>query len=92
MFSWPISSPFAILHVDLWSPGYMTDQHGYIALMNTMCDMIQFVVVVPVLDETSATLASYFMQHVFLKFGICHLIVIDDVTPLRELLLICAKL
>ena len=83
MFSWPISSPFAILHVDLWSPGHMTDQHGYLALMKTMCDMTQFVVVVPVPDETSATLASYFMQHVLLKFGMCHLVVIDDGTPFK---------
>ena len=62
----------------------MTDQHGYIALMNTMCDMDQFVVVVPVPDKTSASLASYLMQHVLLKFGMCHLVVIDDGTPFME--------
>ena len=62
----------------------MTDQHGYIALMNTMCDMDQFVVVVPVPDKTSASLASYFMQHVLLKFGMCHLVVIDYGTPFME--------
>ena len=62
----------------------MTDQHGYLALMNTMCDMTRFVVVVPVPDETSATLASYFMQHVLLKFGMCHLVVIDDDTPFKK--------
>ena len=83
MFSWPISSPFAIRHVDLWSPGYMTDQNSYIALMNTMCDMTQFVVVVPVPDETSTTLASYFMQHVLLKFEMCYLVVIDDGNPFK---------
>ena len=49
MFSWPISSPFTIFHVDLWSPGHMADHN--IALMNTMCEMTQFVVVVPVPDE-----------------------------------------
>ena len=61
MFSWPISSPFAILHVDLWSSGHMTDQNGFIALMNTMCDMIQIVGVVPVPDETSATFTRHFI-------------------------------
>ena len=61
----------------------MTDQHGYLSLMNTMCDMTQFVVVVPIPDETSATLASHFKQHVLLKFGICHLVVIDDGTPFK---------
>ena len=70
----------------------MTDQHGYITLMNTMCDMTQFVVVLPVPDETSATLASHFMKHVLLKFWIRHLVEIDDGTPLRELLLLCTKL
>ena len=48
-----------------------------------MCDMTQFVVVVPVPDETSATLASHFMQNVLLKFGMCHLVVIDDGTPYK---------
>ena len=83
MFSWPISSLFAILHVNLWSPGYMTDHNGYIALMNIMCDMDQFIVVVPVPDENSATLARHFMQHVLLKFGMHHLVVIDNGTPFK---------
>jgi len=38
-FSLPISSPFAILLVDLWMPGYYTNSNGNTALMNTMCDM-----------------------------------------------------
>ena len=59
-------------------PGHYTDSNGYIALMNVMCDMIQFVVFVPVPDKSSATLASYFMQHVLLKFGLCHLVVLDN--------------
>ena len=49
-----------------------------------MCDIIQFVVVVPVLDESSATLASHFMQHVLMKFGLCHLVMLDDGTLLKE--------
>ena len=83
MFSCPLRSPFSILHVDLWSPGHMTDHNGYIVLMNIMCDMTQFIVVFPVPDETSTTLASHFMQHVLLKFGMCHLVVIDDGTPFK---------
>ena len=75
MFSCPVSSPFAILHADLWVPGHFTDNDGDADLMNVMCDMTKFVVVVPVPDETSATLAEYFMQHVLLKFGICHLLI-----------------
>ena len=83
MFSWPVSYPFTILHVDLWMPGNHTDRNGYIVLMNTMCDMIQFVVVVSVPNESSTTLASFFMQHVLMKFVICHLVVLDDGSPFK---------
>ena len=39
MFSWSISSPFAILHVDLWITIYHKDPNGYMTLINAMCDM-----------------------------------------------------
>ena len=39
--------------------------------------------VVPVPDEIYVTLVSHFMQHVLLKFGMCHLVVIDDSTPFK---------
>ena len=81
MFSWFISSPFTILHADLWIPGHYTDSNGYMALMNVMCGMSQFVDLVP--GESSTTLASYFMQHVLLKFGLYHLVVLDDGTPFK---------
>ena len=61
-------------------------------LMNILCDMCQFVVVVPVSDETSATLAFYFMHHVLLKFGLCHLFVLDDGNPLKGSLSPCVNL
>ena len=48
--------------VDLWMPGHYTDSNGYMDVINFMGDMYQFVVVVPVPDENSATLASYFMK------------------------------
>ena len=78
MFYWPLSTPFAIIHVDLWMPGTFTDSKGNTALMNARCDMSQFVVVVPVPDESSATLVDHFFQHVLMKFGLCHLVVLDD--------------
>ena len=83
IFSWTVSSPFAILHVDLWIPGHHIDEYGNMALMNSMCDMSQFVVVVPVLDDSSATLASYFMQHVIMKLDLYHLVVLDTGTPFK---------
>ena len=92
-FSWLISSPFAILNVNVWSLGHMTDPNGCIALMNTMRDMTQFVVVDPVSDAASATLAIHFMQHGLLKFRMSHLVVIDDGTPFkRAFVAICQAL
>ena len=60
---WPISTPFVILHVDLWILCRYTDSNGYIVLMNVMCHVSRFVVVLSIPDEYSATLASHFMQH-----------------------------
>ena len=45
--------------------------------------MSQFVVVVHVPDESSDTLASYFMQYVLMKFGFFHLVVLDDKNPFK---------
>ena len=83
MFSWPLSIPFAIIYVDLWMSGKFTDSKGSTALMNAMCDMSQLVFVVPVPDESSATLADHFFQHVLMKFGLCHLVVLDDGNPIK---------
>ena len=83
MVSCPVSSSFAILHVDIWMPGHYFDPNGYMTLMNIMCNMIQCVVVVPVLNGSSATLAFYFMQHIFMKFGLCHLVDLDDGSPFK---------
>ena len=83
MFSWSVSSFFAIIHVYLWMPGKYIDSNGKMVLMNAMCDMSQFVVGVPVINESSATLAENFLQHVLMKFGLCYLIIIDDGNPFK---------
>ena len=64
-------------------PGNHTDENYNMTIMNSMCDMSQFVVVIPVPDGSSITLASYFIQHVLMKFGIYHLVVLDDGTPFK---------
>ena len=63
--------------------GKYTDSKGNMALMNVMCNMSKFVVVVPAPNESSATLADHFFQHVLLKFGLCHLVVLDDGNPFK---------
>ena len=60
MFSWPVISPFPIINVEFWIPSKYPDSNGNMVLINAMCDMSQFVVVVPVPDEYSATLVDYF--------------------------------
>ena len=52
-------------------------------LMNAMCDMIQFVMVVSVPNESSVILVSHFIQHVLMKFGLYHLVVLDGGTPFQ---------
>ena len=83
MFSWPVSYPLAINHLDQWMPGHHTGPNGYIALMNTMCNMSQFVVVVPVPNESSDTLPSFFMQHFLMTFGLCNLVFLDNGIPFK---------
>ena len=63
--------------------GLFEDRNGNVALMNIMCDMTQFYIVVPVPDEVASTLVEYFMQHVLLKFGICNLVILDDSSPFK---------
>ena len=70
----------------------MTDHNDCIALMNTICDMTQIVVVVPVPNETSTTLGGKSIQHVLMKFGICHLVVIGDGIPFKGDFLLCDRL
>ena len=91
MFLWPVSSPFVTLHVDLWLQGHFTDHNGNVAPMNVMCDMTQFVIVVPVLDEIADILAEHFMRHELLKFGICHLVILDDGSPFKDVFTVMCK-
>ena len=53
------------------------------SLINAMCDISQFVVVVPVTNESSTTLTESCFQHVLMKFGLCHLVVINYGTPFK---------
>ena len=79
-FTWPVTVPFWIIHVDLWSPGTaVTNKQGDTGyLMNSMCDLTQFVVSTITFDITSHALAKLFMADVILSFGMCAIVVIDD--------------
>ncbi|MGH7954383.1 MAG: hypothetical protein ACREOZ_00320 [Gloeomargaritales cyanobacterium] len=77
-FSWPLDSPFAIVHVDLWQPGHTTSRSGHRYILTCMCDMTQFVLTCPVKTTHSHELARVFMQDVLLRIGFCGMVVVDD--------------
>jgi hypothetical protein len=77
VFSWPVTSPFFILHVDLWAPGPLTDYRGNTYLLACMCDLTCFVVQSAVTNITSHDLARVFYEEFLLKFGMCGMVIID---------------
>ena len=49
-----------------------------------MCDISQFVIVVPILDEFSTILTWSFIQHLCMRFGIFYYVILDyDSSPLN---------
>ena len=60
-FSWPIASPLWIIYTYFWSPGNAAPDSrvntGY--LMNSLCDLTQFVVSTPTFNITAASLEKY---------------------------------
>lgn len=83
--SWPITTPFAIISVDIWKPGHTTNLDGYTCLLNTMCDMAQFMITMPAMRTESSYIARLFMEGVLLKFGLCLMVVIDEGSEFRGL-------
>jgi hypothetical protein len=82
-FSWPVTVPFWIMHVDLWQPGKVCDKNGNNYCLNSMCDLSQFVVSSVTKDITARGLADLYMAEVILKYGISAVIVIDDGSPFK---------
>ena len=83
-FSWPISTPLWIMHIDIWCPGqilHSTGNKGH--LMNVMYNLTKFVVSTPTYNITTENLEKLFMEEVFLNFGTCAVIVIDDGSNFR---------
>lgn len=78
-YSWPVTSPFYIMHLDLWQPGNLMDKDGKtIYLLNCMCDLTQFLVSSVVINPDAALLAKTFMEDMILTFGICAVVVVDS--------------
>ena len=80
MFSLSVSSLFFILKVCLWCPGDSVNYEGKHYLLNVTCYITHFVVTVTIAECAFTIITHYFMQDVFIKFGLCHLVVIDNST------------
>ena len=94
-FSWPVTSPFYIMHVDSWAPGKMLNERTgkTMMLMNAMCDLTQFVVSSATENPTAESLAQTFMEDVVLTFGMVAVVVVDaDSKFLREFEEMCKAL
>ena len=84
IYSWPVSSPFYILHVDIWAPGDSSSIYGFQYLLTAMCDLTGFVLLAHVPDLTTATLAASFMTHILLKVGCCGIICPDAASSFKD--------
>jgi hypothetical protein len=77
-FSWPVTAPFYIMHLDLWQPGRLLDENNNsIYLFNCMCDLTQFIVSTIVKNPNALELAKLFMEQVLLSYGMCSVVAVD---------------
>ncbi len=74
VYSYPASSPFYIIHVDIWQPGETVSAQGFGYFLGAMDDLTGFMIVAELKDLSSATLATTLMQQVLLKVGMCGMI------------------
>ena len=93
MFSWPVTSPLYMLHVDIWVPGDYRDYKGNQYLLTAMCDLTGFVVATAVASTKSQALTVAFFQEILLKVGMCGIVVVDAAsTYLKEFTAMCSTL
>lgn len=93
-YSWPVTSPFYIMHLDLWQSDNLLDKDGTtIYLFNCMCDLTQFIVSSVVKNPDAALLAKTLMEDVILTFGICTVVVVDSDSKFKSIFEdMCTKL
>ena len=84
VYSCYITTPFAIISVDIWKLGDTVNTDDFICLLNSMCNMSQFVVVVGVNCTESSYIARIFMKNVLLKFGLCSMVMVDTTSESCE--------
>ena len=66
------------MHIDLWIPDRITDKNGRaFQLMNTMCDLTQFLISRIVDEASSKNLETLFLEQIVLLFGMVAVVVFD---------------
>ena len=77
-FSWPVTTPFHIMHVDLWIPGYLVNEKGQtLKLMNDRCDLTQVGFSTIVKDTILEYLVQLLMEYAVLSFDLAAVVVVD---------------
>ena len=78
-FLWPVTVPFWIIHVELWSPGLTKNLDGNkLYMMNCMYNLTQTVISSVTTSIDASTLAYIFTGDVVLSFGMCSVVVINN--------------
>ena len=77
VYSWPVTSPFAIIHLDIYQPGEVASFTGSKYFLAAMCNLTGFSILVDLPTVDSATLAAAFMKDVLLRVGFCLLVCPD---------------
>ena len=83
--------PFTIISIDNWSPGEITSPTGATFMLNSICDMTQFVCAVVLSRVNAEELTRAFMEGTLLKFGFCIIMVIADDSEFMVLFEIMTK-
>jgi len=62
----------------------VTDKDDNKSYLLNFCDITQFMVATPTFNTTATYLATQFMEHVVLTFGMCAVVVINDGSPFKS--------
>lgn len=76
VYSFPISAPMMVIHIDGYEAGRITSFEGESAYLVAACGMTTFAMMEPVKSKDAKGFASALMK-ILLRFGLCHTLVID---------------
>ena len=87
-FSWTVTTPFYIMHINIWSPRHLVDKDSAritIQLMNSMCGLTHFVTSSAVRNINAEVISKTFMENLALLFGMTAVVVVDADSKFRSI-------